>query len=369
MAPWVRMVALGVTILAAAYTVFPGQPLAQTAGVNVAGPATLTDALNAVTTKYSIGQAWFYLRKDDGVTASYTRGDTQGPSQKLWIGSLSKSVTAIGVALLIQDGRLTLHTRLGDILPRYLQAKGRQLDPSLAPVDIERLLAHRAGLRANATSDPANGLSSRSMLEKLPSDAHFSDYLFKSGSDTSDGTSGYRYSNLSYVLLGMVVEAVSGQSYEAFCQNRILAPLGISARIAPALQRVAPFAGWEMSEPDLLRLWTVFDVNHPSLLTRPTLEATLLSRALPPIDPNSNVYYTTATYVRQSADRTGYVLNHNGILDFVRGQPNVYSYAEKYVPGYAWIFVFQTPPSDRERELRAINREVRSIVMAQEGAK
>ncbi len=47
----------------------------------------------------------------------------------------------------------------------------------------------------------------------------------------------------------------------------------------------------------------------------------------------------------------------------------MYSYAEKYVPGYAWIFVFQTPPSDRGRDLRAINREVRSIVMAQEGAK
>jgi hypothetical protein len=94
-----------------------------------------------------------------------------------------------------------------------------------------------------------------------------------------------------------------------------------------------------------------------------------LSRALPPIEANSNVYYTTATYVRQSADRTGYVLTHNGILDFVSGQPHVYSYAEKYVPGYAWIFVFQTLPSDHGRDLRAINREVRSIVMTQEGAR
>jgi D-alanyl-D-alanine carboxypeptidase len=364
-----RVVAKGWVILAAACTVAPGQPLAQTTGANVERPAALTEALNAVTTKYAISQAWFYLRKDDGQTASYTRGDTQGLSQKLWIGSLSKSVTAIGIALLVQDGRLTLHTRLGEVLPRYLQAKGRQLDPSLAPLDIEHLLAHRGGLRANATSDPANGLSSRSMLAKLAVSAHFSDYLLMSGSDTSDGTSGYRYSNLSYVLLGMVIEAVSGQSYETFCQSRILAPLRISARIAPDLQRVAPFAGWEMSEPDLLQLWTVFDVNRPSLLTRQTLEATLLSRALPPIEANSNVYYTTATYVRQSADRTGYVLTHNGILDFVSGQPHVYSYAEKYVPGYAWIFVFQTLPSDHGRDLRAINREVRSIVMTQEGAR
>jgi hypothetical protein len=195
-----RVVAKGWVILAAACTVAPGQPLAQTTGANVERPAALTEALNAVTTKYAISQAWFYLRKDDGQTASYTRGDTQGLSQKLWIGSLSKSVTAIGIALLVQDGRLTLHTRLGEVLPRYLQAKGRQLDPSLAPLDIEHLLAHRGGLRANATSDPANGLSSRSMLAKLPVSAHFSDYLLMSGSDTSDGTSGCLWAELRDVL-------------------------------------------------------------------------------------------------------------------------------------------------------------------------
>ncbi len=363
-----RVVALGFAILAAGCAVAPGQPPAPMAG-SAAAPAALTDALNAVTTKFAINQAWFYLRKDDGETASYTRGATQGVSQPLEIASLSKSVTAIGIALLIQDGRLTLQTRLGDVLPRYLQAKGRQLDPSLAPLDIEHLMAHRGGLRTNATSDAANGLSSRAVLEKLPADAHFSDYLLMSGSATSDGTSDYRYSNMSYVILGMVIEAVSGQSYEAFCQSRIFAPLGITGHIAPDLRRVAPFAGWEMSEPDLLRLWTVFDAGHPSLLTRRTLEATLLSRALPPIQANSDVHYTTAVYVRQNADRSGYVLNHNGIQDFVRGQPHVYSYAEKYVPGYAWIVVFQTAPSEHVRDLRAFDREVRSIVMTQEGAK
>jgi CubicO group peptidase (beta-lactamase class C family) len=345
----------------------PGQLLAQGAGSgSAAAPIALTSALNSITAKFSIDQAWFYLRKDNGEVASYTHGDTHGVSQPLRIASLSKSLTAIGIALLIQNGQLTLKTRLGEVLPRYLQAKGHQLDPTLAKLDIEHILAHRAGLRTNLISDPKNGLSSSKVLELLSPDAHFSDYLLMSSADNSDGTSEYRYSNLSYVILGMVIEAVSGQSYETFCQIHILEPLRISGRIPPDLRRVAPFGGWEMSEPDLLRLWAVFDVNHPSLLTRQILEATLLSRSLPPTEAHSAVYYTLGTYVRQDAVRTSYSLSHNGILDFVRGQPHVYSYAEKVVPGYAWMFVFQTPPLNYSRERRAITTAVRAAVIAEE---
>ncbi len=270
MAPWVRMVALGVTILAAAYTVVPGQPLAQTAGVNVAGPATLTDALNAVTTKYSIGQAWFYLRKDDGVTASYTRGDTQGPSQKLWIGSLSKSVTAIGVAVLIQDGRLTLHTRLGDsaaALPPGERAPARPVagpGRHRAAPGTSRGLAGQCHQRSRRT-DSVRGRC----WQKLPSDTRTSRTTCSCPAPTprtaraATGTRTCRTCSWAWSS-----RLSPGKATRRSARSRILAPLGISARVAPALQRVAPFAGWEMSEPDLLRLWTVFDVNHPSLLTR-----------------------------------------------------------------------------------------------------
>ena len=72
------------------------------------------------------------------------------------------------------------------------------------------------------------------------------------------------------------------------------------------------------------------------------------------------------TYVRQDGVRISYSLSHNGILDFVRGQPHVYSYAEKVVPGHAWMFAFQTSPLNYSRERRAITTAVRTAVIAEE---
>ena len=157
------------------------------------------------------------------------------------IGSLSKSITGMAIALLIQDKKLTIRTALAEVLPHYLRAQhaksgGRLLKPSLGPLDIAHLLAHRAGLRANSSSDRVNGLSSRTMLQFMPARPVLSDYLFMSGDERLNGTSGFRYSNLSFVFLGMVVEAASGLAYEDFCHERLLRPTGVSGRIPPDLR-------------------------------------------------------------------------------------------------------------------------------------
>ena len=188
-----------------------------------------------------------------------------------------------------------------------------------------------------------------------------------SGADSTDGSSEYRYSNLSYIILGMVIEAVSGETYEAFCQSRIFSPLQIAAQIAPDLRRVAPFAGWAISAPDMLRVWTVFDIDHPSLLTRETLEATLFSRDLPPIAANSHTYYTLGTLVTQDADKSGYALRHDGIVDFLPSRPSFYTLVEKRIPGFGWIFVYKKLPFVRGPDRQDFTAAVREVVQRHEG--
>jgi hypothetical protein len=49
------------------------------------------------------------------------------------------------------------------------------------------------------------------------------------------------------------------------------------------------------------------------------------------------MYYTLGVYLRQDTDDGPYVLNHNGVARFFRSVPTTYyTYAEKFIPGYAW---------------------------------
>jgi CubicO group peptidase (beta-lactamase class C family) len=62
------------------------------------------------------------------------------------------------------------------------------------------------------------------------------------------------YSNIGYLALGMVVEAVTGRKYEDVCREAALDPMGVTGMIDPALKQRAPNGGWLMSAIDYARL-------------------------------------------------------------------------------------------------------------------
>ena len=180
------------------------------------------------------------------------------PDAAIRVARLAKSITAIAVALLIQDGKLALDSKLGALLGPMFTQRGHPLDHSLHNVTIEQLLSHTAGLRASSSVDPVNGLRSSTVLAALNENASVFDYIVTSGGDRSSGVGRYAYSNLSYAFLGLVIEAVSGESYGEFCRQRIFDPLGIrSATLVPGkYHAMEPFGGWEISTADMIRIWT-----------------------------------------------------------------------------------------------------------------
>lgn len=132
---------------------------------------------------------------------------------KFRLASMTKQFTAMLVLLLVQDGKIALDQKLSAYLPDYVRTNGDR-------VTIRHLLNHTSGI-PSFTDRPGflgNEGKGRLALDELIA-KYCSDPLdFEPGSQ-------FRYNNSGYVLLGAVVEAVTGQSYRDALQQRVLQPL------------------------------------------------------------------------------------------------------------------------------------------------
>lgn len=131
------------------------------------------------------------------------------------LGSLTKPFTALAVLRLVAAGKVRLDERLTMYLPDYH-------DPS-ETITIRNLLTHTSGI-PNYVTQP-DFWQAVSRREHTPSElrARFEGLPL----DFAPGTR-YRYSNSSYFLLALVIEAVSGKRYEEFVRDEILHPLGMN---------------------------------------------------------------------------------------------------------------------------------------------
>ncbi|QBY04460.1 serine hydrolase [Thalassotalea sp. HSM 43] len=129
------------------------------------------------------------------------------------IGSISKQFTAVAILMLMEQEKL----KLGDRIDLYVS----DLVEDTAAVTIEQLLNHTSGI-PSYTGMP-NWLTQMKQ-DKSPTEmlAYFKDapLEFTPGSQ-------FKYNNSGYFLLGMIIEKVSGQSYEAFIEENIFTPLGM----------------------------------------------------------------------------------------------------------------------------------------------
>lgn len=127
------------------------------------------------------------------------------------IGSITKTMTAVLVLQLRDEGRLSLD----DLLYRHLPGT-----PVGSAVTLRQLLAHAAGLQREPDGqwwERTDGGDVDRLLEdltpeKLALPPHH----------------GYHYSNLAYGLLGAVLQRVTGQDWAELLQQRLLAPLGMT---------------------------------------------------------------------------------------------------------------------------------------------
>ena len=144
----------------------------------------------------------------DRTAATRNRLDTQ-----FNLASVGKMFTGVAVAQLVQQGRI----HFGDHVGRYLT----QLPAPIARVTIGELLDHTSGL-GDYFADPGYdrlrpGL--RALADYLPL-LEREHLLFAPGARFS-------YSNSGFILAGLVVERVSGESFAAYLQRHVWGPAGM----------------------------------------------------------------------------------------------------------------------------------------------
>jgi CubicO group peptidase (beta-lactamase class C family) len=147
---------------------------------------------------------------------------------------MGKMFTAVAIAQLEQAGKLRYGDALGKFLPDYP-------NKDVAKVTLHQLLTHTGG-----TGD----IFGQEFMEHRDELRELRDYVKLFGSRAPEFPPGSRhqYSNYGFILLGRVIEAVSGQSYDAYLRDHVFAPAGMrSTDNQPEQSRVAglalPYAG------------------------------------------------------------------------------------------------------------------------------
>ncbi len=193
---------------------------------------TFDDALHSIDVRFVRlrdesqipGVAWGVIRGSVLVHAGgsgVTRlGDDRAPDADtvFRIASMTKSFTAATILLLRDEGRLGLDEPVATYVPELGTWRPPTTDG--APVTVRQLLTMSAGL---ATDDPWGDRQ-----QGLPLDA-FAELLGSGPAFAWPPGTTFDYSNLGYGILGRVITNVAGREYREVVQDRILAPLGMTA--------------------------------------------------------------------------------------------------------------------------------------------
>lgn len=168
--------------------------------------------------------------------ADVAKAEALRPEHRVVLGSVAKTITALGVLRLVTQGRLDLDTPVDVVLPG-LPIDNRWVDRS--PLRVRHLIDMNGGLddirlrhffstRNTADQPLALAVDGDARLLRLR---------------TEPGRA-FSYSNTSFHLAGMVIEAVTGERYEAFLDREVLAALGMgsSSTTFPDPARHAPLA-------------------------------------------------------------------------------------------------------------------------------
>lgn len=147
-----------------------------------------------------------------GVSDLFT-SEVLTPRHRFRVASHSKTFTAVGIMTLQEAGRL----HLDDAVSLYVPG----LDEGVAATTIGQLLSHSAGLMRDGTYAPHWQVRD-SFFDAQQLRAQLSEPL------TLETNTRFKYSNLGYGLLGLVIEAITGEDYGEWIEREVVAAFGLA---------------------------------------------------------------------------------------------------------------------------------------------
>ncbi len=156
------------------------------------------------------------------------------------IGSTTKSMTAVLVAMLVKEGKVKYDMTLKDALPDM------PMRDEYCGVALAHLLNNRAGIIAFQLTAHEDPVIVKKLIEEIPSaypdpteQRREVTKLALSLEPIAEPGAKVIYSNVGWPIIGYILEVAAGQSYEELVQERIFQPLGM---------KTARIGGWPVSE-------------------------------------------------------------------------------------------------------------------------
>jgi CubicO group peptidase (beta-lactamase class C family) len=135
---------------------------------------------------------------------------------RLNTASIGKSFTGVAIAQLVDAGKLSYDDKVGKVLPDFPNKDVRD------NVTVRQLLSHTSGL------GPDDTYNSKLWPVLKPRLRSIGDYMRLVADVPRDAKPGdFTYSNAGYIILGAMIERLSGQSYYDYVQQHIFAPAGM----------------------------------------------------------------------------------------------------------------------------------------------
>lgn len=160
------------------------------------------------------------------------------PETAYGIGSITKSVTGLAIALLAHEGKVDLEATVAEYLPEY-QGPG-------AVATVAQLLTHTSGI-PNYTNE-IGGI--RQSLERKAYTREEMVALFEALPLNFAPGERFSYSNSGYYLLGLIIERASGMDYYRYLQEAIFEPLDMQRTSSGDYRNIVPIMarGYDLGE-------------------------------------------------------------------------------------------------------------------------
>lgn len=203
------------------FTAFPTQSYAMSDAQSAAIQTLLNDACRISGVP---GMSMSILDKDEVFffSSGYGNREKGVPANEntlYELASVSKAFTGMGILLLEEQGRLSMTDPVQKYLPWFtLNYRGKAVD--MQSLTLNNFLHHTSGLtNIRHTQNIPQG-NAPDLLYKTVEMLAGAELAFPPGEQ-------YRYGTVNYDVLGLVIETVSGQSYEDFMREQVFQPLGL----------------------------------------------------------------------------------------------------------------------------------------------
>ncbi len=158
--------------------------------------------------------------------ANLELGVPAAPKHVFEIGSITKQFTAVSILILEEQGKLNLQDEITKFIPDY-PTQGKI-------ITIHQLLNHTSGIKSYTNMASFMTLARTDMTPTELIDK------FKNEPMEFDPGTAYNYNNSGYIILGHIIEVISGKSYADFIQSNIFDKVGMTNSYYGSMKQLIP---------------------------------------------------------------------------------------------------------------------------------